>query len=132
MNIDDCDPNPCQNGGKCIDGVNSYSCICSNGYTGTHCTVNIDDCDPNPCQNGGTCVDGVNSYICVCSGSWSNSDCSQCLLPNCQTCSSDIGKCNVCDNGYVLNNIGTCGKLIKGTKSFKFNSVIRSQLYRCM
>ena len=26
IDIDDCEPNPCKNGGKCIDVVNKYSC----------------------------------------------------------------------------------------------------------
>ena len=37
LDIDDCSPNPCQNGGACTDGVNSYQCTCAAGYTGTNC-----------------------------------------------------------------------------------------------
>ncbi|OWK03066.1 JAG1 [Cervus elaphus hippelaphus] len=35
--INDCESNPCRNGGTCIDGVNSYTCICSGGWEGAHC-----------------------------------------------------------------------------------------------
>ena len=35
--IDDCDPDPCQNGGTCTDGVDSYTCTCVTGFTGTDC-----------------------------------------------------------------------------------------------
>ena len=35
--IDDCNPNPCLNSGACIDGVDSYTCGCAAGYTGTNC-----------------------------------------------------------------------------------------------
>ena len=35
--IDDCHPNPCQNGGHCTDGVNSYTCTCAAGFDGTNC-----------------------------------------------------------------------------------------------
>ena len=28
MNINDCDPNPCENGGSCTDGIDGYSCTC--------------------------------------------------------------------------------------------------------
>ena len=35
--IDDCVNPTCANGGSCVDGVNSYSCNCTAGYTGNHC-----------------------------------------------------------------------------------------------
>ena len=37
VDINDCEDSPCQNGGKCIDGQNSYHCQCPAGYTGKHC-----------------------------------------------------------------------------------------------
>ena len=33
----DCSTNPCQNGGTCVDGCNSYSCQCAPHYSGTNC-----------------------------------------------------------------------------------------------
>ena len=39
LDINDCDPNPCQNGGTCADGVNNYSCSCLGGYTGNNCSI---------------------------------------------------------------------------------------------
>ena len=35
--IDDCVNHTCANGGSCVDGTNSYSCVCTTGYTGDHC-----------------------------------------------------------------------------------------------
>ena len=35
--IDDCDPNPCMNGGVCTDGIDAYTCTCAAGYTGENC-----------------------------------------------------------------------------------------------
>ena len=35
--INECISNPCQNGGKCTDGVNSYTCKCKPGYQGDNC-----------------------------------------------------------------------------------------------
>ena len=35
--IDDCSPNPCENGGTCTDGVNSHNCFCVTGFNGTNC-----------------------------------------------------------------------------------------------
>ena len=37
VEIDECSPNPCQNGGVCTDMVNGYSCTCAAGYTGNDC-----------------------------------------------------------------------------------------------
>ena len=40
--VDECDSSPCQNGGTCVDGINSYTCDCDDGYTGPDCeTGNI-------------------------------------------------------------------------------------------
>ena len=88
---------PCQNGGSCIllSAPNNYTCNCSGtGYAGEHCSVNINECDPNPCKNGATCVDGVANYICICSVGYTGKN------------------CNICDNGYLLNNATICGELL--------------------
>ena len=33
--VDECDPDPCQNGATCTDQFNAYECACVLGYTGT-------------------------------------------------------------------------------------------------
>ena len=37
--IDDCVDNPCQNQGTCINGVNSFQCICKVGWEGALCNI---------------------------------------------------------------------------------------------
>lgn len=37
VDIDECSSYPCQNGGTCTDGVNSFTCHCPPGFTGTLC-----------------------------------------------------------------------------------------------
>lgn len=39
VDIDECASNPCQNGGTCNDAVNSYTCLCVPGYTGSNCEI---------------------------------------------------------------------------------------------
>ena len=65
VDIDDCASNPCKNGGRCRDGVNTYECFCANGWEGPHCDININECLDDPCVNG-TCSDTQGSYDCSC------------------------------------------------------------------
>ena len=58
-NIDECESNPCQYNGTCIDGIASYNCSCIPGIEGDNCETNIDDCNPHPCGLG-QCIDLIN------------------------------------------------------------------------
>ena len=35
--VDECVSNPCMNGATCVDGINTYTCRCDNGYIGFNC-----------------------------------------------------------------------------------------------
>ena len=39
--IDECEPEPCQNGGTCSDGNGTYSCECTSGFNGTDCQTSM-------------------------------------------------------------------------------------------
>lgn len=111
LNVDDCSPNPCQNGGTCHDLINSFSCSCPSGTLGIICEINIDDCVPGACHNNGTCSDKVGGFECKCPpgfvGPRCEGDINECLSNPC----SEIGTldcvqlvndyhCN-CKDGYM-------------------------------
>ncbi|XP_058822822.1 protein crumbs isoform X2 [Topomyia yanbarensis] len=89
INWDDCKPNLCLNGGKCVDGVDAFTCDCKGtGYGGTLCQNNIDECSVNPCLNGGTCFDTYGSYLCECPTGFTGTNChlsiNECKSQPCQ------------------------------------------------
>uniref|UniRef100_A0A672SH20 Neurocan core protein n=1 Tax=Sinocyclocheilus grahami TaxID=75366 RepID=A0A672SH20_SINGR len=47
FNIDDCQSNPCQNGGTCIDEINSFVCLCLPSYGGATCEKDTEGCEHN-------------------------------------------------------------------------------------
>ncbi|XP_064532622.1 protein crumbs homolog 2 isoform X1 [Pseudopipra pipra] len=88
-NIDECESQPCQNGGLCQDLVNSFLCHCLPGYSGVECAVNINECEEGPCKNGAVCEDGIADYFCHCAPGqdgtvWGGKNCSV-KLTGCQT-----------------------------------------------
>nr|CAD7258850.1 unnamed protein product [Timema shepardi] len=97
ININECLSNPCQHGGTCVDGINSYSCLCGRtGYTGRNCEININECENNPCLNQGVCFDNYGSYTCQCSSGFGGQNCEL----NINECSS-----NPCRNGGTCNDM---------------------------
>jgi len=76
LDIDECRAGACVNGGTCVDGINSYSCSCRAGYTGTNCATDINECSSSPCVNGATCNDEINSFSCSCPEGYTGQTCS--------------------------------------------------------
>ena len=52
LDINECESDPCQNQGTCLNREAAYECQCVEGYTGTVCETDIDECANNPCENG--------------------------------------------------------------------------------
>ncbi len=66
----------CSDQGMCTNDLDSYTCVCNAGYTGTDCETNIDDCVNRNCSGNGVCVDGVNSFSCECVSDFTGEMCS--------------------------------------------------------
>jgi hypothetical protein len=64
-NIDDCDPNPCDNGGVCTDGIDAFACACASGFVGATCSEIDPRCLPDDsdaaCPVGDLDADGVRN-----------------------------------------------------------------------
>ncbi|CAH1720705.1 unnamed protein product [Chironomus riparius] len=97
-NFNDCESQPCQNGGRCIDEIGGFECDCkTTGYTGKLCQKNIDECTRNPCQNNGVCFDNYGSYTCDCPHGFTGDNCEQ-ILNDC----TDQDKGTRCETPIAL------------------------------
>ncbi|XP_078658658.1 uncharacterized protein LOC144904005 [Branchiostoma floridae x Branchiostoma belcheri] len=96
INLDDCSPNPCQNGGLCQDLVGDFVCHCLPSYHGKTCEIYVSPCDSGPCQNGGVCSATGGTFTCSCQPGWNGA-----------TCAMDIDECspNPCQNGGVCQDL---------------------------
>ena len=99
VQIDFCNPNPCQNGASCSKvGYLDYACSCStkcgSNYAGKNCQL-LNYCSSSPCLNGGECLNRNSTFACLCPPGFTGS-----------TCGTAIDYCspNPCQNG------GTCQK----------------------
>ncbi|TRY99263.1 hypothetical protein DNTS_022823 [Danionella cerebrum] len=68
MDGDQCQSSPCQNGGKCEDGMNTYTCWCPTRFSGKNCELEMaKQCNVN---NGGCMhfciVDKIYGAVCDC------------------------------------------------------------------
>ena len=105
-NINECDPDPCQNGAACTEtsdgstpALGVFHCACPAGYTGTNCEEDIDECDPDPCQNGAACTetsDGITPsagvFHCACPTGYSGTNC-EIIVDPCQLATCNSGEC---------------------------------------
>jgi hypothetical protein len=67
IDFDDCTnaTGECING-TCINGENTFSCACDDGYSGDFCETDVDDCVGVVCLNGAICQDSVGDFECLC------------------------------------------------------------------
>uniref|UniRef100_A0A663MQG8 Fibulin 7 n=1 Tax=Athene cunicularia TaxID=194338 RepID=A0A663MQG8_ATHCN len=65
--IDDCSSNPCANSGTCVDGNQSYTCLCPRGWSGPSCQSPIYACSNASFSRQPRCAEGrTGSRRCSC------------------------------------------------------------------
>lgn len=96
--IDECLTEPCQNGGTCLDDINSFSCDCPPEFSGPTCEVQVIFCSQNTCANGGTCFEADNGFLCACPLGYTGDSCEtnidECMDDPCEnnaTCVDLVG-----------------------------------------
>lgn len=62
LDIDYCEPNPCQNGAQCFNLAMDYFCNCPEDYEGKNCSHLKDHCRTTPCE-GLCCL--VGEWECL-------------------------------------------------------------------
>ncbi|XP_048369306.1 protein crumbs homolog 2 isoform X1 [Sphaerodactylus townsendi] len=132
VNIDECESQPCQNGGSCMDLVNSYRCQCVPGYSGVDCAIEINECEDHPCENGGACEDGIADYICHCIPgqggiTWGGKNCSVeltgCQAHHCQNKALCVPTYQSETHGYLCQcQAGFYGPTCSISTTFSFSS----------
>ena len=82
---DPCLSHPCQGSStQCISTpmYQNYTCLCSNSFQGSTCSIPIDPCHINPCQNDGSCIrTGSITYSCSCPIGYEGNHCEIKIYP---------------------------------------------------
>ncbi|XP_022107899.1 cubilin-like isoform X2 [Acanthaster planci] len=104
LNSNDCQNNPCQHGGTCINLYQGYQCRCVAGWQGDTCNEDVNECaiivgTEDECQNSGTCVNTAGSFRCQCEPDWFGPQCTI-KYDDCSTASHD----DLCGHGYCVND----------------------------
>ncbi|CAH1240004.1 SVEP1 [Branchiostoma lanceolatum] len=110
--VNECASNPCMNGGSCVDHINTFTCLCTPGYSGINCQIELNKCGPNnaPCDHN--CHNRDSGYMCSCNKGFSLFNDIHCIDEN--ECATRNGGCDhncintpgshlcSCYPGYVL------------------------------
>jgi len=127
--INACNSNSCENGGKCVDlpgNASDFICECEFGFEGESCEFVLDFCQENPCRNGAECT-SINGegYFCECKAGFSGKNCDSDEFCSSEACSTEGS--DGCSSGKCICKSGFSGRYCE-TKSVCFESCDTGQV----
>ncbi|KAL5010260.1 hypothetical protein ScPMuIL_012565 [Solemya velum] len=111
----ECQSNPCRNGGTCVDMYNGFICRCPAAWKGANCGEDVNECVEYAstdlgCQNGATCVNMPGAFRCQCTANWHGIRCSE-SHEDCTGASNEA----LCGHGTCINRPRTVSGQAKYT-----------------
>ncbi|KAL4647772.1 protocadherin Fat 4-like [Arapaima gigas] len=102
LDIDECNEDPCDNAGTCINYPGGFSCQCMRGFSGPRCSSDVDECQSVSCQNGGTCLNTQGNFHCNCRYGYEGEFC-ELLVDHCASSPCLQGTCTNVLTGYTCH-----------------------------
>nr|XP_046245043.1 protocadherin Fat 4 [Scatophagus argus] len=100
--INECEVNPCENQGTCVNTPGGFYCHCQSGFSGIFCSTDVDECLKLKCQNGGTCTPTKDGTHCQCVSGFEGEMCEQ-LVDHCRSTPCVQGRCINSQAGFTCN-----------------------------
>lgn len=120
---DECESDPCQHGGTCLNLLDGHHCLCPSNWEGKDCDIDVNECrnfagTDLGCQNDAICINRPGAYECLCRSGWfglhctrKSKDCSggdfeMCGHGKCLQVSTGEGITCICHQGWATNGTG--------------------------
>eukprot|EP01137_Pigoraptor_chileana_P024473 Opistho-2@92409 len=118
--LSSCDPNPCLNGGTCVEEDKDAHCECPPNYTGDYCETSTEQtCADQPCAEHADCADvanGADKYTCTCQEGYDGDGKVQCV---------EIDGCDA----FPCAANATCTQTGPGTRACDCNAAYEGDAY---